>query len=1052
MPEPRGNRPGLARLATRIGTHGSFLASLHARLTSHALTREDAAPGAEPAPAATRPLAALTARSDDAVPALLDAWACAGDVLTFYQERIANEGYLRTATRPRSLHELARLPGYQPRPGLGASTCLAFDLDPLAKDATVIAAGTRAQSVPGQDQAPQSFETSADLTAWGGWNRLPVRRTRPVRPSDISKGDLWLAGTATRLKPGQPLLIGLRGEPPRPFRILAVSEFAEAQRTHVRLERWGGSSALALDLLPDAPQDTALTDVKATLARVDEDDAAQLTDLHDAITGLLARRLSPPGRAWLRRAADTVAGKLPGTDAAATPHAFAGDTSPGGSEGDGDGDDTLWRRLLARPSTPLASAERLERSARDELGAQGGGTFALLSAADPQLAQTLAPGLAGLHPDDDGPALAVFALRVQAGAFGRTFPRPSGTAQYRPTDNATISYVTELPDWSIVRPRHGEEENVLHLDGAYEAVLPRSWLLIDTSAVRLKNASVAPTAETLVAQARNVFPRPTRAAYGQSGESTEVELDRAWLRYGDDPGDGEGPSPGSIGLSAASSEDDSFAIIRRTAVYAGSEPLALAEVPLDDPVCDGTQGLALDVLAMGIEPGRLIALRGERADIPGVTGVVAAEVAMIAAVSHVAPSAGEGGKGVADVAADHSYTTITLERPLSYCYRRETLQIHGNVVRATQGQTRREPLGNGDATVANQAFALKHAPVTHLPAVDPTGSRSTARISVGGIAYTRVESFVDAGPDDRVYTETVRTDGTTLVRFGDGREGARLPSGTLNVAALYREGLGIAGNLHSGQITQLADRPLGVREVTNPVAATGGADPEGPELIRRNVPIASAALGRLVALRDYADFARGFAGVEKATASLVPVGRRRLVHVTMGGIDDIPIDLDSDLMRALRKSLRELGDPTLPIAVATRALLPVVIQARIAIAPDRAWERVSGDVRQVLAAALGYRARDFGQPVAASGIVALIQRVPGVARVDLDLFGVLPALRAGAVPMPDAIGAAIAGLDGVAHVIRPLSARAGPGGEVLPAQIAALIGTGAQTVTLNQQS
>lgn len=66
------------------------------------------------------PLRKLTSReADDATIALLDAWATVADVLTFYQERIANEGYLRTATERRSVLELARLVGYQPRPGVG---------------------------------------------------------------------------------------------------------------------------------------------------------------------------------------------------------------------------------------------------------------------------------------------------------------------------------------------------------------------------------------------------------------------------------------------------------------------------------------------------------------------------------------------------------------------------------------------------------------------------------------------------------------------------------------------------------------------------------------------------------------------------------------------------------------------------------------------------------------------------------------------------------------------------------------------------------------------
>ena len=72
----------------------------------------------------------LTTRSGgDFTIALLDAWAAVADVLTFYQERIANEAYLRTATERRSLVELANLIGYVPRPGVAASAYLAFTLD-----------------------------------------------------------------------------------------------------------------------------------------------------------------------------------------------------------------------------------------------------------------------------------------------------------------------------------------------------------------------------------------------------------------------------------------------------------------------------------------------------------------------------------------------------------------------------------------------------------------------------------------------------------------------------------------------------------------------------------------------------------------------------------------------------------------------------------------------------------------------------------------------------------------------------------------------------------
>ena len=71
-------------------------------------------------------------------------------MLTFYQERIANEGYLRTATERRSILELARLIGYRLRPGVSASVFLAFTIED-GFDAE-IPRGTRANSMAGQGE------------------------------------------------------------------------------------------------------------------------------------------------------------------------------------------------------------------------------------------------------------------------------------------------------------------------------------------------------------------------------------------------------------------------------------------------------------------------------------------------------------------------------------------------------------------------------------------------------------------------------------------------------------------------------------------------------------------------------------------------------------------------------------------------------------------------------------------------------------------------------------------------------------------------------------
>ncbi len=190
-PRNLANPPGLSALAYRVGTYGSFKQSLLAGL---------AGPGGIPG---------LTTRADDdPAIALLDATALMLDVLTFYQERIANEGYLRTATERRSVLELARAIGYELKPGVAASTYLAFEMETAATapESAIIPVGTKVQSLPGQDEKPQTFETVEQIEARRAWNRLHPQTARLVLPA-FGDTTLYLRGTATNLRPGDALLI-----------------------------------------------------------------------------------------------------------------------------------------------------------------------------------------------------------------------------------------------------------------------------------------------------------------------------------------------------------------------------------------------------------------------------------------------------------------------------------------------------------------------------------------------------------------------------------------------------------------------------------------------------------------------------------------------------------------------------------------------------------------------------------------------------------------------------------------------------------------------------
>src|SRR5205085_4015813 len=258
----------------------------------------------------------------------------------------------------------------------------------------------------------------------------------------------------------------------------------------------------------------------------------------------------------------------------------------------------------------------------------------------------------------------------------------------------------------------------------------------------------------------------------------------------------------------------------------------------------------------------------------------------------------------------------------------------------THGETRNEVLGSGNAARELQEFTLKQNPLTFTAASNPDGVESTLHVRVNDVLWHEADSLAELGPNDYRYITRTNEQNKSSIIFGTGDNGARLPTGPDNVSAVYRNGIGKAGNVSPSQISLLATKPLGVRAVTNPMAATGGADRESRDQAKRNAPLAVTALDRLVSTQDYADFALTFAGIGKAAAARLSDGQRRLVHLTVAGADAIPIDNTSDLYRNLNKALRDFGDPHQPISIVLRTFLLLVIEARVRVLPDYLFEKV----------------------------------------------------------------------------------------------------------------
>jgi len=210
--------------------------------------------------------------------------------------------------------------------------------------------------------------------------------------------------------------------------------------------------------------------------------------------------------------------------------------------------------------------------------------------------------------------------------------------------------------------------------------------------------------------------------------------------------------------------------------------------------------------------------------------------------------------------------------------------------------------------------------------------------------------------------------------------------------------------------------------------------------VRRDAPLGVRALDRLVSVTDHEDFARTFAGIGKASAVRLSDGRRELVHVTVAGVDDIPIAATSDLHGNLVQALHRFGDPHRAVQVAVRELLSLIVGGQIRVAPDHRWESVEPKVRAALVSTLGFDRRELGQDVLLSEVLTVIQGVEGVDYVDIDTFtAVDEAALVAALALPDGL----AGLLTLNQRVRALPARvdrtvADPARRIRPAQLAVI--------------
>jgi hypothetical protein len=345
----------------------------------------------------------------------------------------------------------------------------------------------------------------------------------------------------------------------------------------------------------------------------------------------------------------------------------------------------------------------------------------------------------------------------------------------------------------------------------------------------------------------------------------------------------------------------------------------------------------------------------------------------------------------------YPHTRIHLQGALVNCYDRTATTVNANVGLATQGMSVSEILGSGSAITANQTFPLKQAPLTFTQAATPSRRTTSLAVTVDNVAWTEQATLFQQPRSARVFAALNQVGGRTDAVFGDGVEGATLPTGQNNVRATYRIGSGLAGNVPAGSITTLMDRPLGVSGVSNPQAATGGQDAQPVDGIRANAPLSVLTLGRAVSIVDYRNFAQSFAGIAKADAIWIPSGPGRGVFVTVAAAGGSALPPGNPTLGNLVAALQNYGNPLIPIHV--HSFLETLFRFSADITYDAAYDAsaVRQSVRDTLRRSYSFDARSFGQGVSLDEIAAFIQAVPGVVAVNVTALALGPTSKAGDV-------------------------------------------------------
>lgn len=272
---------------------------------------------------------------------------------------------------------------------------------------------------------------------------------------------------------------------------------------------------------------------------------------------------------------------------------------------------------------------------------------------------------------------------------------------------------------------------------------------------------------------------------------------------------------------------------------------------------------------------------------------------------------------------------------------------------------------------------------------------STLEVWVGDVQWEEFDNLYDMGTTDRGYVTEANYEGYVTIEFGDGNFGS-IPQADQSVSLKYRIGGGANTNVGTNMITEILTTlvdSVGAAvtvNVTNELAATGGADEETVEQAKINIPRSVRSLDRMVSAEDFKSLPETFSSdlygtVYKSNAEATYTWAEHLitVYILAPDAEGLPTAPSASLIIAVKDWIQEKTLPTINIVVQSATLQTQSIVATVYYSSSYRKNIVEYNVLLAIDNLFEYSTRDLGEGMKLSEVYHALMTAEGVEWVDL---------------------------------------------------------------------